>query len=339
MQPPAEFISMALYSQNGLKWIFRDYTKERLIQLFNSAGLSESQRGGLQISVESSNTCVVIPNDDVIFGMSPSARAQIYAVLGTNPENAIQYDPFVYKPAQINEWLAHSALPAQTIAMVKALLYEQGDSLLFADYGAVLKRLASNDEKTMLLKTLLRKQSLLVKVRITPETDIDALLHYWGKGGDDKVVRPLLEGLPRIEGGLTIGLPRLLPAFAFDRLYTYPLPSDNPAAGLHDCHWTTFNFFNEHPGEGFANAEQLKALLQSDYYPVSGTPAYGDAVLFVTSAGKLVHSAVYLADDILFTKNGASPISPWMLMRLPELLSTFQIHGTLKPLYYRFKKY
>jgi len=33
----------------------------------------------------------------------------------------------------------------------------------------------------------------------------------------------------------------------------------------------------------------------------------------------VIHSAVYIADDIVFTKNGLSPRDPWILMALEEV--------------------
>jgi hypothetical protein len=34
---------------------------------------------------------------------------------------------------------------------------------------------------------------------------------------------------------------------------------------------------------------------------------------------KIKHSAVYLADDLVFTKNGQNYTMPWMIMRISDL--------------------
>ena len=39
--------------------------------------------------------------------------------------------------------------------------------------------------------------------------------------------------------------------------------------------------------------------------------------------GNAIHSAVYLADDIVFTKNGNNYTQPWMLMHLKDLIAEY----------------
>ncbi len=37
-----------------------------------------------------------------------------------------------------------------------------------------------------------------------------------------------------------------------------------------------------------------------------------------------IHSAVYIADDILFTKNGSTVVSPWLFMKLDRLVAYYE---------------
>ena len=37
---------------------------------------------------------------------------------------------------------------------------------------------------------------------------------------------------------------------------------------------------------------------------ITGDPQFGDVILLVNQDNVLVHSATYLADDVVFTKNG-----------------------------------
>jgi hypothetical protein len=41
----------------------------------------------------------------------------------------------------------------------------------------------------------------------------------------------------------------------------------------------------------------------------------------------LVHSAVYLADNLVFTKNGKAPSQPWILMKLDAMVDRYQTVG------------
>jgi hypothetical protein len=62
-----------------------------------------------------------------------------------------------------------------------------------------------------------------------------------------------------------------------------------------------------------------------------------------TAAGPIIHSCVYLADNIVYSKNGANHTAPWLLATIPEVLSTYSAYiptnETLKVLYYRNKNY
>ena len=50
---------------------------------------------------------------------------------------------------------------------------------------------------------------------------------------------------------------------------------------------------------------------------------YGDILLLMNDRNEIKHSAVYLADDLVFTKNGNNYRQPWMLMHIPDLLATY----------------
>jgi hypothetical protein len=42
----------------------------------------------------------------------------------------------------------------------------------------------------------------------------------------------------------------------------------------------------------------------------------GDVVAFADASGNLVHVAVYIAGDLLFSKNGQSALAPWSILPL-----------------------
>jgi hypothetical protein len=46
---------------------------------------------------------------------------------------------------------------------------------------------------------------------------------------------------------------------------------------------------------------------------------------------------VYVADNIVFTKNGNNYRQPWMLMRIPDRLTTSPSTPPLHPVYMRYR--
>jgi hypothetical protein len=49
----------------------------------------------------------------------------------------------------------------------------------------------------------------------------------------------------------------------------------------------------------------------------------------------VIHSAVYIADDIMFTKNGRAYAQPWLLMRLKDVVTAYSFGKAPRLVYYR----
>ena len=90
-----------------------------------------------------------------------------------------------------------------------------------------------------------------------------------------------------------------------------------------DCFWSSFNFFSDEPDDRFINPEYADRILQSDFTEVHGEKRFGD-VMLLESAEKAVHMCVYMADDIVYTKNGGHIYQPWVLMRIADMMVQYQ---------------
>ena len=112
----------------------------------------------------------------------------------------------------------------------------------------------------------------------------------------------------------------LLPPLPASLLYTFPTP-DNPLKGpvaTRDWHWTSLNFFREPPDDRYSDPAYASRLTL-DYRPVPSDPRFGDVVTFSKPNGDILHSAVFIADGIVFTKNAYTPLHPWILSTLADL--------------------
>ena len=89
--------------------------------------------------------------------------------------------------------------------------------------------------------------------------------------------------------------------------------------------WTSLNFFRDPPDPKFGEADYILEKLKTEYYQVKTDPRFGDIVMFTTPDLKFIHSAVYLADNIVFTRNGDNPRNPWMLSTIDDLLDIYSI--------------
>lgn len=326
IEPPDDFIRAAALEPDALRWVFKGYTRSMLAALWQSAHMSPAEIAELEApdALETTADAIVIkPRNPLVLGLSNQARTKIYNALSVFPENPDQNEPFRFRADSIDEWFSHCDLPPAIVALVRRMIYIRGNSALFSDHDVVLPMLPTRAAKLALITTLARKSTLLVKLRITPQSDLDTITHYWGQGPRAKDIGPLLVSVSHRERGITVDVAHLLPRFARARLFTYPQPSDHPNDINHDCHWTSLNFFNDPPDERFADADAVRHAFEQEYSPVEGKPVFGDIFVLARPDGTVVHSCVYVADDIVFTKNGSSFAMPWILMNLSDVIAFY----------------
>lgn len=338
IEPPDEFMAED-YTAAPPRWEFTGFDDTRLEQLWEQAGLPEAWRNQLRDPRKREVTAQAIvlhPDETLVAALSPTARTVIYNALARSPGNPLQSEPFRFRAEMVDEWFENSGLSDEVVAQIRRYLYPRGTALLFSDPVLLLPLLPTPADRVRLVKTLARKSTLLLQVRIRPDSDVDRIADYWSTGQRRKDVRPLLHSLARQPGGAVIDIAHLLPRFARSLLYTYPSP-DVPRERSPDCHWTAMNFFNEQPDDGFLDLDYLKRKLETEYAPVEGTPLMGDILILSQTNGDVVHSCVYLAADLVFTKNGQAATVPWTLSTLADLLAFYPAQPPLTVRVFRRK--
>jgi hypothetical protein len=281
------------------------------------------------------------PSKEAVLGLNPDDRAKLYIALGAYKENPDQFDSFRFHGKEPEDWFIHSSISEATRKLVSPLVFHHDGFMFFADLRCVESELASNDERLKLIKVLSRESTFLVKLRIQPDMDVEPLVNYWGRGGRAKDVRPLLQSLADLDQESYIDIVHLIPPFARQRLYTYPVPAaENDPAADQDCHWTALNFFSRDlPDDRFCgNPGEVVAAIKRDYYRVLGRYQLGDLVLFVDGNNNLFHSAVYIANNILFTKNGNSSSEPWIFVNLEDVKNFYPHFKQIDVRFYRHKE-
>jgi cell wall-associated NlpC family hydrolase len=59
--------------------------------------------------------------------------------------------------------------------------------------------------------------------------------------------------------------------------------------------------------------------LKTDYFIVNANFQLGDVLTFSNSRGEIFHAAVYLSGNLVFGKNGLSPMAPWTIIPLDRM--------------------
>jgi hypothetical protein len=310
---------------NPAEWFFEDISESQLVRFLNACDLRPVERSTLldrRAWHITRQGCTIRPPEQLVWSLTPRARTQIYAVLAKSPANFPQCFPFRFSLNGFERKFKDSGLPVEEVDKIRRLTYTNGQYLCFTDLQAA-KAALRRPEFEDLVETLYGLPTYILRLRVDPDSDVEGLVRYWGRGGREKNLAPLLYSLAKVPGGTTISISHLLPPFARLRLYTYPYTLKDPSAARQDCFFTALNFFNETPDTNFFNAAYAEQVLRTQYSPVKRAPSFGDVVLLATEKREFVHACVYIADDFVFSKNGAAPEQPWVLMKMADMLALY----------------
>lgn len=307
------------------KWFFERYTEGRLSRFLSSCDLRPVERRILLDKRSwdiGTNGVSITPSEQLVWSLTHRARQQIYAALAKSTANYPQCFPFRFPLNGFDLKFKDSGLPVEQVERIRRLTYTNESYLCFSDLEAVKRVLKPEDFKD-LVETLYILPSYLLRLRVSPDSDIEALVKYWGKGGREKRIAPMLTALSKVPGGTSMNISYLLPTFARLRLYTYPEAWNDATASRQDCFYTAMNFFNEAPDTNFFDSVYSRRVLDSQYEPVNEEPMFGDLIALFNDQGDAIHTCVYIADDFVFTKNGINAAQPWVLMRMADMLLVY----------------
>jgi hypothetical protein len=341
LERPAEFLTEEVASPQPETWTFNNLKPDAVRALLAKNGLTPAQVSAAfapgTFRTDAAGT-VLTPSADFIFSLDAGTRRQLalgLAGLGVN----LYFDfPYIFPGDQINSIYADARLNPDDIALLKQLIYPNAGALQLSDYDTLLVKIPTLERRVALARALSRQPAVLAALNIKPDTDIDKLAAYWGNVPNVRFtdIRPLMDSLKALPQGGNLPLFYLLPKFARDRLYTFPLPPQ-PGDPVMDCHWSTFNFSSDTPDNRFNDPAFAVQYIQKNYYQIAAPSIYGDVLLLMNDKNEIKHSAVYLADDLVFTKNGNNYRQPWMLMHIANLLATYPASPPMKAIYMRMK--
>jgi len=310
------------------KWVFENYTENALSRFLSSCDLTPVQTGVLlnkQSWTIGPNRIVITPPAPLVWSLSHRARQQIYSVLASSAANYPQRFPFRLPLSAFDLKFKNSGLSAAQLDRIRRLTYTNDSCLCFSDLQAVKSVLPADDFKEF-VAALYTIPSYILRLRVDSNSDVEALVNYWGRGGREKRIAPILNSLSKVPGGSSMNISYLLPTFPRLRLYTYPEDWDDATAARQDCFYTSMNFFNETPDTNFFDSAYSRKFLNSKYEPVNGDPVFGDVIALFDDKGDAIHTCVYIADDFVFTKNGINEAQPWVLMRMSDMFLIYY-HG------------
>lgn len=341
LERPEEYAAASLPAPTGIQWFFPRKTVEQLRAFFQSCGLPEASSRVLNDTNHWRITpaeIVITPPMEIVRDMDPVSRERIYRLLARSDQNSAQRYP--YQSSQdFDEWFADSGLSPEKLDLIRRMTYTRKGVLCFSD-TEVLEMTLSREEMRQVSQILSRVPSLLVRLRVTPETDVDAVLKYWGSRSRTKKIKPLLESAKRIPEGTILNISWFFPPVPRLLLYSYPNPTNTIEGRYPDCYWSALNFLKEVPDNRLLG-ETAGETLKSAFEKIPKAECFGDVILLFQREGDdllTVHTCVYIADDIVFTKNGYDPRQPWVLMRMDDMMRKYPTDKPLGIMAFRSKE-
>jgi hypothetical protein len=267
------------------------------------------------------------PSDDFILAMTPEVRRNWYAVLAVETDNPDYDYPIRFRQRGALDWLGDADADATALNMARRLIFSSGELQLMADMNLLQRNITNPDIMRRLACVLSRETTVLAYLLVGPKDDIDQLAEYWGYPDRQDAVRTLLRATQRSGFDRPIALSMLLPRFARDRVHRYWRSGD---PSWPHCHYTALNFFTDQPDEGCTNDTYAAQIVVRDYVTVTTQPRLGDLILFQRNDNEAIHSCNYIADGIVFTKNGGSLGHPWMFARLEDVMEFYSYPSPVK---------
>lgn len=266
------------------------------------------------------------PSAAAVLALPPQARARIYEVLARWEVNEFHHDPYFVPEADVDRWIGGTGLRPELIDAVKRTAYPKGKSLCFSDLPYLVSLSQSHAESRGLIKALSRTRTALLSLRLDSSSNVARIREYWTSGNANaKDFLPLLESVAANPAIDALDIVHVLPPYARKLCYTYPHPSLAVGGRYPDCHWTSLNFFNYRPEERLFDTDGAAMFVKERCDPGLAPYQFGDILFFTDAGGNALHSCVYLADDFVFTKNGSNVISPWLIMKLPEVVERYGV--------------
>jgi len=342
LEQPEEYVSFETTTGRTTTWVFTGNTLAQTRSILTQCGMPPDlvDASLAPARVETSSVATTVkPSDEVVLALKPEVRTKLYVTLAQWPANTHMANPYHLTNANFSVLGVNSEVPPEAVTLLKTLTYTQLGHQFFSDPDVVLHQIPSPEGRLHMLKMLTYQTAVLARLRLRPDSDLDKILGYWGSvpGVHAKDLRPLLESIKNTPDGGTLSLLYFLPAFARERLYTSPLPFQAGDVKM-DCHWSALNFFNATPDPRFQDNAYASTFIKERCYQIGKPSMCGDLVFLMDSKGQVIHSAVYIADDLVFTKNGVNFAQPWILMRIPTLRGVFTFSEEPQLVYYRRKE-
>lgn len=340
MEAPDSLLAAVAKPNSVTRWVFEQTTEGAVRSLLQRCGVPAPLGERLldpARRIVSGNVLSLYPSPEDLVAIPPAARGLLYQELAKSPANEYQRDPVFILGGDLEDWLADNGLSEAQKELFRKLVWKRGDALVFSDIQALLTLAKNSDEVRSTFRAVTRVRSLVVELLLPLKTDRREFIDYWAAGQTDAPRLTFINAITQRRARQTVDITHFLPSLMRQRAYTFPEMELGLKGRFPDCHWTSLNFFNLTPKDFYLDTRLAAAQLVENYATVEAPYRYGDVLCFLDE-GEGLHTCVYIADDIVLTKNGDSILAPWALMQIKDVESIYRRSPSTRIQGYRLKR-
>jgi hypothetical protein len=180
---PTELLPIRRWETDPTHWIFKGYSKDDLARLLSGNEFTSTEREvllGPAVAHMIPTGVDMTPPREIVLGLGAAGRQKLYEALVRFPENLDNV--VVFDAKSMEEHLRDCGVSAETVALFKKLCAPSGKHLLFSSFSCLLPEISKFEEKVRFVKAVTCQDTLLLRLHVTPESDVNTLSEYWGKG-------------------------------------------------------------------------------------------------------------------------------------------------------------
>jgi hypothetical protein len=326
LEAPDSLLAAVAKPNSVTRWVFEQTTETAVRDLLKRCEVPSAIAERLLAPdrrMLSGNVISLYPTVDDLVALPAAARSALYKELAKSTANEYQRDPVYVLGGDLDDWLMDAGLSEVQQAMFRKLAWKNGEAVVFSDIQALLTLAKNSDEVRSTFRAITRVRSLVVGLRLPLKGDSRQFIDYWSASQADNPRLPFIHAITNRRAPQTIDITHFLPSLMRQRAYTFPDMESGLKGRFPDCHWTSLNFFNSVPKEYYLDTRLAASQLVENYSTVEPPYRFGDVLCFL-EGGEGLHTCVYIADDIVFSKNGDSVLAPWALMQISDVESVYR---------------
>ncbi len=339
LEPPASHLWATLYDERSY-WNFGTMDQADARKLLADLGLTERTLSLIDRDGEwqpSPSGLDLELSDAIVESLSPEDRSTLARWFRLNNEYYFSKTVINLEGGNFSAF-ENGKVSEETLDLVKRMTFKRRNVLSLMDRPYILRKLGTDEEKERFLRATFATRGLIVSLVLDGTSSLDPVIDYWSADGWNREFDSTLRGVLSTTGVERIDLVQILPPVPRRYLYGFTNLRDVVPNNTPDCFWASVQFFHRKASPRLLDSLACQQHLEGEFEPFEGERRFGDLVcMFNESDGSFLHSYIHIADDIVFTKNGASFARPFVLTRRSDMLSVYLDESTFYERTYRRK--